>query len=139
MNINLFGERCSGTNYLFHLVQKNFENVNINTHRFGWKHWFPGTAGPGAEVGKHAIQPCMQLEESTDNDIFLVVFRDPYDWIRSMSKEPHHAHDHFYLPFSKFIRREWKCYYGPYPDPENIHDDNELMCERNQELLLNQV
>ena len=34
----IYGERCSGTNYLEDIISKNF-NVEI-TWRYGWKHFF---------------------------------------------------------------------------------------------------
>ena len=35
----IYGERCSGTNYLQNLIDINFSDVKI-TYKYGWKHFF---------------------------------------------------------------------------------------------------
>ena len=44
VNIKIYGERNSGTNFLEKLLRKNLLNVNIEeghfTTRMGWKHSF---------------------------------------------------------------------------------------------------
>ena len=37
-NITIYGERCSGTNYLEQLIINNF-NCSV-TYNYGWKHFF---------------------------------------------------------------------------------------------------
>ena len=38
-NVVIYGERCSGTNYLEELLSLNFE-VSWIEHKYGWKHFF---------------------------------------------------------------------------------------------------
>ena len=96
--IQIFGERCSGTNYIENLICKNY-NISITT-RFGWKHW------------------CIDFKQFTnantntsyDDVLFIIIVRNPYDQLRSLSLEPHHAPFHYDISFSEFLRREWKSY-----------------------------
>jgi len=95
-NIKIFGERCSGTNYLEMLLVSNLKNINIS-REYGSKHQFRRKA---LEIGL------------SKNDYFIVIHRNAYDWIRSLHKDPHHAPELLYLPFSKFIRSPWRTYLG---------------------------
>lgn len=67
----IYGERCSGTNYLQELIQLNFD-VDI-TWDYGWKHFFGFN-----DVSK------------SDNTLFVCIIRDPYTWLNSMYRIPHH-------------------------------------------------
>lgn len=88
--VQIYGERNSGTNYLQHLMERNFCNLKI-TWQYGWKHFLP--EGP---------------IEQADDCLFLVIHRNPFDWLRSMHKKPHHAALHLReLGISEFIRAEW--------------------------------
>lgn len=90
--IQIFGERCSGTNFLESLLRNNFPSIEI-TWRFGWKHFFPK-------------QPLID----TAHCLFIVIHRDPFDWLQSFHKKPHHAAPALKrISFSKFIRHEWWC------------------------------
>jgi hypothetical protein len=115
--IQIFGERCSGTNYLENLITSNFENVEI-TWDYGWKHWFP-----------------QNINMNNHNDcLFLVLFRDPYDYLSSLHNTPHHVDENLKnLRFSDFIRKEWKCVYDDISGiPENDpRVGTEMMFERN--------
>jgi hypothetical protein len=92
--IQLYGERASGTNFLMALLQKNFPNIVI-TDEFGWKHFFPPENFQGS-----------------DNSLFIVIYRDPFDWIRSLYLQPNHVHHSLRkIGFSEFIRKEWYCIY----------------------------
>ncbi len=86
----IFGERCSGTNYLEALIERNFDTLDI-TWRYGWKHGF------------------YKERNVFDEDVlFLVIHRHPIDWLHSMRRHPWHAHRSLWnLEFSEFIRREW--------------------------------
>ena len=69
----IYGERCSGTNYLENLIKKNFD-VEI-TWKFGWKHFF----GFQNESLKNS-----------DNTLFICIVRDLKKWINSLYKEKWH-------------------------------------------------
>lgn len=88
--LQIFGQRCSGTNYLESLIVENIEDVKIVTD-FGYKHFFP------------------QVQSSNSNDcLFVVLYRHPIDWITSFYRTPWHAPLALKkLNFSDFIRQEW--------------------------------
>jgi hypothetical protein len=96
--IQIFGERCSGTNYLENLITSNFKDIEI-TWDYGWKHWFPENID----------------KKDNDDCLFIVLFRNPYDWLSSLHHTPWHVDKTLKdLTFSKFIRTEWKCVYDIY-------------------------
>lgn len=69
----IYGERCSGTNYIEELMKLNFD-ISI-TWDYGWKHFF----GFQDE----------QLKQS-DDTLFICIIRDIYTWINSFYRELHH-------------------------------------------------
>jgi len=90
--IQIYGERCSGTNYLECLISENLKGVQIRWD-FGWKHFFSNVnAGNAADC------------------LFVIIYRNPFDWLSSLHKNPWHAApDLRGLAFSDFIRKEWWC------------------------------
>jgi hypothetical protein len=76
MKFQIFGERCSGTNFLEHLLRTNFGQECI-TWSYGWKHWYI---------------PCNRHEQlrAAEDVVFLVIVRNFYDWSRSLFSQPHH-------------------------------------------------
>lgn len=105
----IFGERCSGTNFLKCLVLQNLLNDDgplIFSDEYGHKHyprWFeqPLEFYNGLEK-KYTFQ-------GSENVLFIVIFRNPYDWLRSINKEPFDVAENLKsLPFSKFIRSTWR-------------------------------
>ena len=69
----IYGERCSGTNYLEKIINLNFD-VNV-TWEFGWKHFF------GFDD--------KELEKSHDT-LFICIVRNLPDWINSFFRQKHH-------------------------------------------------
>ena len=69
----IYGERCSGTNYLENIININFD-VNI-TWEYGWKHFF------GFQDDR--------LKKS-DDTLFICIVRNLPDWINSFYRELHH-------------------------------------------------
>lgn len=97
--IQIFGERCSGTHYLEHLLRDNLISTNIQWD-FGWKHFFH--SGP---------------VEEADNCLFVIIYRDPFDWVRSIHKRSHFAAAELKrISFSRFIRKEWHCIWNEHSD-----------------------
>jgi hypothetical protein len=76
MNITIYGERCSGTNFLEESLKANFD-VNI-TYKYGWKHFF----------GFYDFE-----KNDTDDTIFIGIIRNPIYWINSFSKDLYHIPD----------------------------------------------
>jgi len=119
--IQIYGERSTGTNYLHHLLEQNIKGVKVG-YKFGWKHGF-------AKINKIK-------EEATDSDLILVITKEPYSWLVSMYKKPHHAPQMLKLSFSEFLREEWACYEGKNFDSRDLEKDpllpeQEMMFERN--------
>lgn len=107
--VQIFGERCSGTNYLARLVEKNFGAVEITTS-FGGKHWFIRDHQPRGRPNRSTDLECVRQLADGDDTLFLVIFRDPIDWLRSLHARPYHAPGHGGLPFADFIRKPWLCW-----------------------------
>lgn len=89
-DFQVFGERCSGTNFLEHLIVNNFRERCV--YHYGWKHGIPMMP---------AIWP---------HSLILVIVREPVEWLLSLHRTPYEA----YLPligcsFSEFIRQEWEA------------------------------
>lgn len=84
----VFGERCSGTNFVKRLIGRN--TTLSPTEDLGWKHGLPHMT---------AIPPDMAI---------VCVLRHAGDWARSMHRKPWHCPPEMQrMPFSEFIRAEW--------------------------------
>lgn len=70
-NFTIYGERCTGTNYLEQLIAVNFE-LPV-TWEYGWKHFF------GYSEFKNS-----------DDTLFFGIVRSPVEWIDSFFKNPYH-------------------------------------------------
>ena len=70
-NFTIYGERCSGTNYLEQLITTNFE-LTV-TWKYGWKHFF----------GYSDLK-------NSDETLFIGIVRSPIMWIDSFVKHPFH-------------------------------------------------
>ena len=108
-NYQIFGERRSGTNYLANLLRKNFSGIRETT-KFGGKHWFIKDHQPRGLENQTTDRQCEIPLEQSDHTLFLVIYRNPYDWLRSINLKPFHADGHWNLPFSEFIRKPWISY-----------------------------
>ena len=73
MRFTIYGERCSGTNFLQESIQENFE-VDV-TWDYGWKHFF----------GFSPLLPC-----EDDDILFIGIVRDAYAWVNSLYRTPWH-------------------------------------------------
>ena len=69
--VTIYGERCSGTNYLEQLLVLNFD-VEI-VWSYGWKHFF----------GFNDLS-------NSDDTLFIGIIRNLEDWINSLYREKHH-------------------------------------------------
>ena len=87
----VYGQRCSGTNALIKLLERNLEDLEF-TEEFGFKHWL--------------VPPEVEIPE----DVFVIVIARQVDqWLRSLHAKPWHAHaDLKELEFGDFIRAEWR-------------------------------
>ena len=69
--VTIYGERCSGTNYLEALLTTNYD-VDV-CWKYGWKHFF----------GFHNLK-------NSDDTLFIGIIRNPYDWINSLYRDKYH-------------------------------------------------
>ncbi|KQN00432.1 hypothetical protein [Sphingomonas sp. Leaf25] len=92
--IQVYGQRCSGTNVLIRSIEANLGPAAF-TESCGFKHWF---------VPEQVLFP---------RDVMvLVIARDAVDWVRSLHRQPWHAHPELKaLGFSDFIRAPWHSYW----------------------------
>lgn len=92
--IQIFGERCSGTNYCEALIRQNLRDVDL-TWEFGWKHFPPWIIGKQASLEK--------LHTPAVHDtLFLIVVRHPFEWSKSLFQRPFHIitpRDQSYVEF----------------------------------------
>lgn len=117
MYIKLFGERNSGTMFLFRLLQKNITNTKPLSNYYkggtGWKH------------GK----PNLKLLKKYDkNNLLLVcIVRELKSWLNSMHHRPYHIKK--IKNFNKFITRSTINI-----DKRKDHDTRVYAHEKNQNL-----
>lgn len=114
--IQIYGERASGTNFLKQLLVKNIPNI-AHTNQYGWKHFFPPETFP-----------------NSNKCLFIVIYRNPFDWLRSIHLQPHHTHPSLRkISFSDFIRTEWHCIWDELANvlPDDEKYGKEMLFERN--------
>ena len=99
-NLNIYGERNSGTNYLETVLtgksrkfSRDYYAFNIPLARdYGYKHFF----------GYHT----KQIKNKGDHTLFIGIVRNPYDWIVALSITKHQVpkenHD-----IKNFLTNEW--------------------------------
>jgi hypothetical protein len=102
----IYGERCSGTNYLENLINTNFD-VEL-TWEYGWKHFFGFNK---------------ELKNSNDT-LFICIIRDPVDWINSFFKNPHHLPKHLKRDIDIFLNNEFYSIYDNGNNKEILEDRN---------------
>lgn len=110
-NIKIYGERCSGTNYLEVLILKNFK-VNL-TQEYGFKHFFG-----------------FQDLKNSDNTLFICIVRHYHSWINSFYKKQWHLSPEQRRSKKNFLYSEHWSYY----DDSRNHGTNygkEILEDRN--------
>lgn len=111
--LQIFSERCSGSNYLRTLLDTNFSfkpNLPNNDPTamgdYGHKHFPPWFELP---IENFSGPNHYYTFNGNEDYLFVVIFRDPYDWIRSFYNTPFHAKSTIReLPFNQFIRTPWE-------------------------------
>jgi len=113
----IYGERCSGTNYLENIININFD-VSI-TWEFGHKHFF------GFQDDKL---------KNSDDTLFICIVRNLPDWINSFYRTKHHLPLKYKNNMSEeekldeFLNKEFWSFY----DNEGNRDTSkEIMIDRN--------
>ncbi len=128
--LKVCGERCSGTNFVKFLLLRNFPDLKKTPQEeFGHKHflWWYGVPTDHQKL-KDLKYPLNAVDYAGSQDcLFIVMVRDPYDWLRSFYLKPWHVHDSLLTgSFSYFISTEWKVnkvYYneGFYSEIDNYN------------------
>jgi hypothetical protein len=96
--VQIYGERCSGTNYLQQALITNFD-VEI-TWDYGWKHFFGFNDLSGS-----------------DDVLFIGIVRNLPDWVNSFYREKHHLPTRLRNDVNAFLNDEFF----------SIHDDGSLI------------
>jgi hypothetical protein len=108
--VTIYGERCSGTNYLEELLLLNFD-VEI-VWDYGWKHFFG-------------------FDDLTNSDdtLFIGIIRNLEDWINSLYREKHHLPQHLTENIDIFLTN---TFYSVTIDPITYQETcDEIMRDRN--------
>ena len=93
--VKIFGERCSGTNYLTNLIKENFKvQIIEDNYIYGQKHFF----------GFHHL-------ENSDNTLFICIIRDYHSWLNSLWKEKWHISQKQRQSISHFLNAQHWSYY----------------------------
>lgn len=101
----IYGERCSGTNYLEELMAHNFD-IEV-TWDYGWKHFF----------GFNDLS-------NTDDVLFIGIIRNLCDWVNSLYRKKHHLRPEITKDKDSFLTN---TFYSV------DKDDNEYMTDRHIE------
>ena len=88
MNVTIYGERCSGTNYLEQILLLNF-NVNV-VWKYGWKHFF----------GFNDLS-------NSDDTLFIGIVRNIYDWVNSLYRDKYHLPPELTKDTDTFLNNEF--------------------------------
>ena len=88
VKVQIYGERCSGTNYLENLLELNF-NVQI-IWNYGWKHFFGFADLSGS-----------------DDVLFIGIVRNLDDWANSLYRMRHHLPTAVTKDVSTFLTSEF--------------------------------
>ena len=102
--VTIYGERCSGTNYLEKLLCENFD-IEI-TWDYGWKHFF----------GFNNLN-------NTDNVLFIGIIRNLEDWINSLYRNKYHLPFELIESTDAFLNN---TFYSMYDDGSEIISDRNL-------------
>ena len=96
--VQIYGERCSGTNYLEQLVITNFDATVVSD--YGHKHFF----------GFNDLSV-------SDDTLFIGIVRNLPDWINSFYRNQHHLPNRLRNHVDAFLNNEFF----------SIHDDGSLI------------
>jgi hypothetical protein len=104
----IYGERCSGTNFLLSAIEENFDLEF--TSKYVWKHFF----------GHYNFK---NTDEENDT-LFICIIRNPITWIDSFYKKLHHIPLENRLNIHSFL---FNSFYSVYDDGSEILDDRNII------------
>lgn len=108
--VTIYGERCSGTNYLEELLTENFDVTLV--WDYGWKHFF----------GFNELK-------NTDDVLFIGIVRNLHDWINSMYKKKHHLPKDNTKDVNSFLNNE---FYSVDKDNKEIMNDRNIYAKNSR-------
>lgn len=91
----IYGERCSGTNFLLHAIKDNF-NLEFSNN-YSWKHFF----------GHYNFEK----NDIEDETLFIGIIRNPIEWIDSFYKKMHHIPSENKINIFTFLFNEFHSVY----------------------------
>jgi hypothetical protein len=106
--VTIYGERCSGTNYLEALLKTNYD-ANV-CWKHGWKHFF----------GFNDLT-------NTDDTLFIGIIRSPYDWINSLYRDKYHLPNINTSSIDSFLNNE---FYSIFDDGREIMSDRNIYTKK---------
>ena len=123
--VTIYGERCSGTNYLEELLKLNFEIELV--WEYGWKHFFGFN----------------DLSKGCDDVLFVGIIRNLHDWLNALYRDPHHLPTHLTINTQAFLNDTFYSVYSFKEESREIKNtcdnfystkkDEEIMTDRNME------
>jgi hypothetical protein len=113
----IYGERCSGTNFLESAIKENF--VLEVTWNYGWKHFF---GSYNFEKESH--------DSNIDETLFIGIIRNPIQWLDSFYKEPHHIPPENRISPEAFLLNEHYSIINNNSTLELMNDRNFITKER---------
>lgn len=111
----IYGERCSGTNFLESAIKNNFK-IDI-TWNYGWKHFF----------GNYDFT---NKNKDIDQTLFIGIIRDPIKWLDSLYRNPHHIPHHNRISPNAFLLNEHYSTIDNYSPIEEQSDRNIITKKR---------
>jgi len=111
----IYGERCSGTNFLEASIKKNFD-IKV-TWKYGWKHFF----------GNYIFNKSNKKQNKT---LFIGIVREPIEWLDSFYKELHHIPNHNKISPDAFLLNEHYSTIDNYSPIEELNDRHIITKER---------
>lgn len=108
--VTIYGERCSGTNYLEELLTENFDVTLV--WDYGWKHFF----------GFNELK-------NTDGVLFIGIVRNLHDWINSLYKKKHHLPKDNTKDVNSFLNNE---FYSVDKDNKEIMNDRNIYAKNSR-------
>jgi hypothetical protein len=115
-SFHIMGERCSGTKFVHTIINNNF-HLNYSS-QYGHKHFIPWINPIHLKHRKSVTLDSFGAEsyyKDSDSCLFIVIVRDPYDWLRSFYQNPYHVASSLTQSFTTFIHLQWLCSDQNYP------------------------
>lgn len=111
----IYGERCSGTNFIERAIIKNFK-IEL-TWDYDFKHFF----------GNYKFEE----KEKYDETLFIGIIRGPFEWMSSLYRTHHHIPYKNRINWKTFINNE---FYSMHNGKEKLEDRNMITKKRYKDI-----